>query len=79
VNSLLAPRPLSRRNKAGAWLAMLTCPCHGAMLLYLGVGTAWGATLFAHQEWLYGGLGAAFVVGLWLFVRREGTCTIDRR
>jgi hypothetical protein len=76
MTSLLTPRPLSRRNKLGAWVAMLTCPCHGAMLLYLGLGTAWGATLFAYREWMYGALGVAFVGGLWLFLRRDATCAI---
>jgi hypothetical protein len=71
-------RTLSRRNKLGAWVAMLTCPCHGVMLLYLGLGTAWGATLFAYREWLYGALGVAFVAGLWLFLRRDATCAIDQ-
>lgn len=66
----IATRPLTRRNKAGAWLAMLTCPCHGVAILYLGLGTVWGATLFAYREWLFGALGLAFAAGLWLLFRR---------
>jgi hypothetical protein len=65
----LAARPLTHRNRFGAWLAMLTCPCHAVALLYLGIGTTWGATLFAYREWMFGALGAAFVAGLWLLFR----------
>jgi hypothetical protein len=76
MRSRLARRPLTRRNRLGAYLAMLTCPCHGGLLLYIGAGTAWGATLFANREWLYGGLGVAFVLGLWLMVRRDASCPV---
>ena len=64
-------RSLSRRNRAGAWLAMLTCPCHGALVLYLAAGTAFGTALFAFRGWMYAGLAVAFVAGLWLMFRRD--------
>ena len=64
-------RTLSPRNRAGAWLAMLTCPCHGALVLYLLAGTAFGSLLFAYRGWMYAGLAVAFVAGLWLMFRRD--------
>jgi hypothetical protein len=57
---------------------MLTCPCHGALLLYLAAGTAFGSALFAYRGWMYAGLAAAFVAGLWLMIRPDRTvCPID--
>ena len=56
-------RSLSRRNRAGAWLAILTCPCHGALVLYLLAGTAFGSALFAYRGWMYAALAVAFVRG----------------
>jgi hypothetical protein len=71
-------RSLSSRNRAGAWLAMLTCPCHGVLLLYLLAGTAVGSVLFAYRAWMYAGLAAAFVTGLWLLVRPDRpVCPIE--
>ena len=71
-------RSLSRRNRAGAWLAMLTCPCHGALVLYLLAGTAFGSLLFAYRGWMYAGLAVAFVAGLWLMFRRDSpVCPIE--
>ena len=67
----LEERPLTRRNRTGALLAMLTCPCHGAAVLVLTSGTALGGSLAAHSGWLYGTLAAGFVAGLWLLFRRD--------
>jgi hypothetical protein len=67
----LEARPLTRRNRGGALLAMLTCPCHGAAILFLTSGTAAGAALAAYSGWLYGALAAAFAAGLWLLFRRD--------
>jgi hypothetical protein len=70
-------RALSRGNRAGAWLAILTCPCHGAALLYLLAGTAFGSVLFAYRTWMFAALAAAFVTGIWLMVRPDGdSCSI---
>jgi hypothetical protein len=70
-------RSLSRRNRAGAWLAILTCPCHGAFVLYLLAGTAFGTALFAYRGWMYAALAVAFVAGLWMMCRPdENACAI---
>ena len=71
-------RTLSRRNRAGAWLAILTCPCHGAVVLYLAAGTAFGSVLLAYRTWMYAALAAAFVAGLWLMIRPDANvCTLE--
>ena len=71
-------RKLTHRNRAGAWLAMLTCPCHGAFLLYLLAGTAFGSVLLAYRTWMYAALAAAFVAGLWLMIRPDpNACAIQ--
>lgn len=67
----LEERPVTRRNRRGAWLAILTCPCHATAILILTSGTALGGTLAAYSGWLYGALAAAFVTGLWLLFRRD--------
>lgn len=67
----LEERPLTRRNRRGALIAMLTCPCHGAAVLILTSGTAFGGVLAAYSGWLYGALAVAFVTGLWLLFRRD--------
>ena len=71
-------RQLTPRNRAGAWLAMLTCPCHGAFLLYLLAGTTFGSVLLAYRTWMYATLAAAFVAGLWLMIRPDpNACAIQ--
>jgi MerE protein len=77
-------RPLTSRNRAGAWLAIFTCPCHGVLLLYLLAGTTFGSVLLAYRTWMFAALAAAFVAGVWLMVRPDqnacaikGTASID--
>jgi hypothetical protein len=71
-------RSLSSRNRSGAWLAMLTCPCHGVLVLYLLAGTAVGSVLSAYRAWMYTALAAAFVAGLWLLVQPDRpVCPIE--
>lgn len=73
-------RKLTPRNRAGAWLAILTCPCHGAFVLYLAAGTAFGSVLVAYRTWMYAALAAGFVTGLWLMVRPDvNACAIQGR
>jgi MerE protein len=75
---LWSRRKLSRRNRAGAWLAILTCPCHGAVVLYLAAGTAFGSVLLAYRTWMFAALAAAFVAGLWLMVKPDANvCTLE--
>lgn len=77
LRAWLAPgRPLGRRNHVGAWIAMLTCPCHLGPLLLLTSGTAFGATLYAHRHAAAGVLAALFVVGLVLLFRTDRSCRI---
>jgi hypothetical protein len=74
----LGRRTLSPRNRAGAWLAILTCPCHGALVLYLAAGTVFGSALFVYRGWMYAGLAVAFLAGLWMMVRRDtAVCPIE--
>ena len=65
-------RELTPRNKAGAILAMLTCPCHVVMLVIVLGGTVVGTWLAAIQAYLFVGFTALFVVGLWLMIRSSG-------
>ena len=68
-------REMTGRNKAGAILAILTCPCHAAMLVIVLAGTAVGS----FQAYLYLGFTLVFAVGLWLMVRRSNaTCEIPQ-
>ena len=72
-------REMTGRNKAGAILAILTCPCHAAMLVIVLAGTAVGSFLAAIQAYIYLGFTLVFVVGLWLMVRRSNTtCEIPQ-
>ena len=64
-------RQMTRHNKAGAILVMLTCPCHAAMLMILLAGTAVGSWLAAVKAYLYLGFTVLFMIGLWLMVRRN--------
>lgn len=71
-------REMTGKNKAGALLAVLTCPCHAVMLIFLLTGTAVGSWLVAVQAYLYLGFSLLFLCGLWLMVRRAaGPCETD--
>lgn len=62
--SAVRNRPLRKRNRVGAVVAMLTCPCHlGVAIILLG-GTAVGGWLAAERAWLYVLFTLAFVGGL---------------
>ena len=67
----LQRRPVTRTNRVGVWLAILTCPCHAGWLVALTAGTAAGASLAAWRGWLYAAFGAAFVLSLYLLFRRS--------
>jgi hypothetical protein len=64
-------REMSPRNKFGAILMILTCPCHVVMLVFLLGGTAIGGVLAAFRAWVFLGFSLAFLLGLWLMVRRH--------
>jgi mercuric ion transport protein len=69
---------MTPRNKVGAIVARLTCPCHAAMLLFVLAGTGAGTWLAAHQAYLYLVFTLAFLAGLWLMVRRSSpACTSE--
>jgi hypothetical protein len=69
-------RPVTRRNRVGVWLAILTCPCHAGWLIVLTGGSALGAILADWGPWLYAAFGAAFLGSLVLtFGRDRSTCT----
>jgi hypothetical protein len=64
-------RPLSRRNRVGALVAMLTCPCHVGVATILLSGTAIGGWLAAQRAWMYAIFAALFAIGLAIFFRRD--------
>jgi mercuric ion transport protein len=66
-------REMTRRNKVGALLAILTCPCHVVMILFLLAGTALGTWLAAIRAWLFLGFTLLFLGGLWLMFRPDST------
>jgi hypothetical protein len=70
-------REMTRQNKAGAILVMLTCPCHAVMLLFVLTGTAIGTWLAAVRAYLYLTFTLLFLVGLWLMVRRGSAACAD--
>jgi mercuric ion transport protein len=71
-------REMTRQNKAGAILAVLTCPCHTVMILFLLAGTTVGSVLAAFRAYLYLTFTLLFLFGLWLMVRRAtGPCDTD--
>ena len=76
-------RQMSRENKAGAYLVMLTCPCHAVMLIFVLTGTAVGTWLAAVRAYVYLAFTLAFLYGLWLMIRRtvpscdENGCRVD--
>lgn len=71
-------RELTTRNKAGAYLAMLTCPCHVGMLLLLTTGTVVGTWLGRYNSLLYAVFGVLFVVGVWTMFRPGRSCPVPR-
>jgi hypothetical protein len=75
----LENQPLTRRNRVGALVALLTCPCHLGVAIILLSGTAVGAWLASQREWLYMLFTAAFATGLvTLFRRVPQTCNRGR-
>jgi len=64
-------REMSPRNKFGALLMILTCPCHVVTILFLLGGTAIGGILAAFRAWVFLGFSLAFILGLYLMVRRH--------
>lgn len=70
-------REMTRPNKVGAVVAMLTCPCHAAMLIIVLAGTGAGAWLAARQAYLYLGFTLAFLLGLWLMLRPGAAACAD--
>jgi hypothetical protein len=70
-------RPMSGRNKAGALLAILTCPCHVVMLGFVLAGTAIGTWLLALRAYLILAFTLLFLFGLWLMVRPDPSCRLD--
>lgn len=71
-------REMTPQNKLGAIVVMLTCPCHAVMLIFVLAGTAVGSWLAAVREYLYLAFTLAFLIGLWLMIRRGVTpCAED--
>jgi MFS family permease len=66
-------RPVTRRNRLGALVAILTCPCHLGVGIILLSGTALGGWLAAQSAWLYVLFTAAFVGGLVVLFRRDAS------
>jgi hypothetical protein len=66
-------RPVTRRNRLGALVAILTCPCHVGVAIILLSGTALGGWLAAQRLWLYAIFTAAFVGGLVLLFRPDSS------
>jgi MFS family permease len=77
--SSVESQPLTRRNRLGALVAILTCPCHLGVAIILLSGTAVGGWLTTQRAWLYLFFTGAFVGGLvTLFRRVPQTCSRDR-
>lgn len=70
-------RDMSRRNKAGALLAILTCPCHVVMIGFVLTGTAIGTWLLAIRSYVILAFTLLFLFGLWLMLRPDPSCRID--
>ena len=70
-------REMTARNKAGAILVMLTCPCHAVMLIFVLAGTAVGSWLAAVREFVYLGFTLFFLVGLYFMLRPDKTACAD--
>ena len=77
--SRIEARPLTRRNRLGALVAILTCPCHLGVAIVLLSGTAVGGWLASQRAWLYVLFTAAFATGLVVLFRRvPKTCERGR-
>ena len=73
-----ARREMTPRNKAGAILAVLTCPCHVVMVVFLLAGTALGTWLAAVRAYLILVFALLFLFGLYLMFRPDPTaCATD--
>ena len=70
-------REMSGRNKMGALLAILTCPCHVVMLGFVLTGSAVGTWLVTVRAYLLLAFTLLFLFGLWLMVRPDPSCRID--
>jgi MerE protein len=70
-------RGMTRQNKLGALLAVLTCPCHIVALGFLLTGTAVGTWFLAARAYLMGAFSLLFLIGLWLMMRPDPTCRLD--
>jgi mercuric ion transport protein len=62
-------REMTPRNKAGAVLAVLTCPCHVVVVAFLLAGTAVGTWLAAVRAYLIMVFALLFLVGVYLMIR----------
>lgn len=66
-------REMSPRNKAGAMLAILTCPCHVLALGFVLTGTALGAWLASIRAYLVGAFALLFLAGLYFMLRPDAS------
>jgi hypothetical protein len=64
-------RPLSRRNRLGAVVAILTCPCHVGVAIIILSGTTVGTWLATQRAWLYVLFTLLFAGGLTVLFRSE--------
>lgn len=71
-------REMTPRNKAGAVLAVLTCPCHVVAVAFLFAGTAVGTWLAAVRAYIVGAFALLFLFGLYLMIRPDPkACAAD--
>jgi hypothetical protein len=66
-----AKREMTPRNKLGAVLAVLTCPCHVVVLAFVLTGTAVGTWLAAVRSYLILAFALLFLAGVYLMVRPD--------
>lgn len=68
ISSANAGKPFIRRfsRPLSATAAILTCPCHALPLVLLLSGTSLGAFLYQHLSALMSGMGALFLLAVWL-------------
>ncbi len=68
IPSTTANEPFIRRfsRPLSAAGAILTCPCHAVPLVLLLSGTSLGAFLYQHLSALMFGMGALFLLAVWL-------------
>jgi len=71
-------REVTTRNKLGAYLAMLTCPCHIPMLLALTAGTAAGTWLGRYNSLLYVVAAVLFLFGVWTLFHPGKSCPVPK-